>query len=121
MEAKMQAFEDLMAEVSGALADIVVSLQEGKSGTDEICATLVDLAQVIGSKSKDGSMDSIAQAIKSIRIDSPVTVNVSPTPITVTPTVQIIERSGDYKLTVKYDNHDRITEAFISRASKETQ
>lgn len=124
MEQKLQAFEALMSELSGALADIVVAMQAKKDGTDEISATLVDLVSAIESQSAGKSIESIAQAIKAIRIEAPpVTVNVSPTPIQniVQPaTVQILERvqPGDYRLTVKYDNHDRITEALIGRVLK---
>lgn len=124
MEQKLQAFEALMSELSGALADIVVAMQAKKDGTDEISATLVDLVSAIESQPAGKSIESIVQAIKAIRIEAPlVTVHVNPTPIQniVQPAaVQILERvqPGDYMLTVKYDNHDRITEARISREIK---
>lgn len=120
-QAKQDGFESLMGELSGALADIVVAMQQKSEGTDEISSTLADLVAAIESKATGKSMEQIAQAIKAIRIESPaITVNVNPTPIQniVQPAVvQIIERvqPGDYKLTVSYDNRDRITEAFISK------
>lgn len=125
MDQNPQAFESLMAELSGALADMVVAMQAKKDGTDEISATLVDLVAAIESQSSGKSIESVALAIKAIRIEAPkVTVNVSPTPIQniVQPApVQILERvqPGDYRLTVKYDNHDRITEALISKVKTE--
>lgn len=117
-EQKLQAFESLLAELSGALADIVVAMQAKTDGTDEISATLVDLVTAIEGQTAGKSIDAIAQAIKDIRLEAPlVNVNVSPTPITIQPVVQVLERIQpcDYKLSVKYDNHDRITEALISR------
>lgn len=99
-----------MSEVSTAIADMATAIEEGRAPVEEIGSALADLVAMLESKSP---VDQIAEAIKGIRIES--VVNVSPTPITITPMVQVIEQRGDYKMTVKYDSYDRITEALISR------
>lgn len=107
---KLQAFEVLMSEISTAIADMATAIEEGRAPVEEIGSALADIVEMLESKSP---ADQIAQAIKGIRIES--VVNVSPTPITITPTVQVLSRPSNYKMTVKYDLQNRITEALVSR------
>lgn len=119
-EAKLQAFETLFGEVSAGLSDVVESMKAGQESTAEIGNTLADMLALMESRKEGKSLTELADAIKAIRINvaAPnVRVDVSPTPVTITPVVQIIERvqPGDYKLAVSYDDMDRITSATISR------
>lgn len=116
-----EQLKSLVSEFSAAIADMVVAMQEKKAGTDEISASLADIGAALDSLAKGASTEKLIEAVKGIRLQLPdVHINVSPTPIQniVQPaTVQILERvqPGDYKLSVTYDNHDRIVEALISR------
>lgn len=80
---KLDAFESLLNELSGGLADVVEAMKEkSEAGAmEEISATLVDMKEIIEAATKSKSYDGMVAAIKAIRIQS--TVNVSPTPITV--------------------------------------
>lgn len=85
-EKKLEAFESLLNELSGGLADVVEAMKDkSEAGAmEEISATLVDMKEVIEAATKSKSYDGMVAAIKAIRIQSSaVTVNVSPTPITV--------------------------------------
>lgn len=119
---KLEAFEALLNEISGGLADVVEAMKDkSEAGAmEEISSTLVEMKEVIEAATKNKSYDGLVAAIKAIRIQSSaVTVNVNPTPITITPVVQIIERvqPGNYRLSVSYDRQDRIIEALISKVS----
>ena len=80
-EQKLEAFETLMGEVSGALADVVVALQtqSEKSGMDEVGSALAD---IVAALEKPQPVQDIVAALKALRIEAPVVnVTVSPTPI----------------------------------------
>lgn len=134
---------EFMDEVGAALAEIVEALQARKTSSEEISAALSDIVEVMEKPKTSGSSAKIAEAIKGLQIPaprvsvnvnptpvtvsapnvtvSPAEVNVSPTPITISPSeIRVIERASpsDYKLSVKYDDQHRITEAIISRIKK---
>ena len=80
-EQKLEAFETLMGEVSGALADVVSALQQQNESTalDEIASALADMALAL---EKRQPVQDIVAAIKALRLEAPVVnVTVSPTPI----------------------------------------
>lgn len=122
MDAQTQAFESLIDELSATLADVVDSMKSGHDSLSEIGTTLVDVLEVLQAR-KPSDFSPLVSALRDLRINvqaPSVAVNVSPTPIQniIQPaTVQIIERvePGDYRLTVKYDQMNRITEALVSR------
>ena len=109
-EAKLQAFEGLMNEVSAALAEIVDSMASGKESAVESSTALVEIVGLLEKRNKP--IEEVVSAIKALRL----TVNVEPTPLTITPIVQILERiqPGEYTFTFEYDNYDRLTHAKMS-------
>ena len=126
---KLEASQSLLSEISAGLAEIVEAFSTRQTSADEMASALADIAGAIEAYKAQPLTELIA-AVKSIRITAPAVtvkneVNVNPTPIhnnLPAPVVQIIERvqPGDYRLTVKYDNHDRITEALISKITQKT-
>lgn len=111
-EGKAQAFEALLDELSTALADMAQAMTSGQESNAEIATALADMVALLEARKGDGSpISSLTEAIKSLR---DVTVNVSPTPVTVAaPVVQIIERvqPGEYEMRFTYDRHDRLETA----------
>lgn len=115
----------LVAELSSALADMVVALQDGRGPAEEISTTLVEMLQAMRDRKPDVDTAAVLAALKTLRITAPEVkvhneINVSPTPIhnnLPAPVVQFIERekADEFELTVKYDNFDRITNAVIKR------
>lgn len=82
-EQKLQSFELLMGEVSGALADVVTALQARSedSALNDISSSLADLVATLEKRSAQ-PMGELVAAIKALRIEAPaVNVTVSPTPI----------------------------------------
>lgn len=78
---KLQAFETLMGEVSGALADAVTALQQRSedSSLNDIASSLADVVEAL---EKRQPIDDMVAALKALRIEAPtVNVTVSPTPI----------------------------------------
>lgn len=79
-EQKLEGFETLMGEVSGALADLVEFAKEGRAPMDEIASSMADLVATL-EKRKEQSLDALVAAVQALRIEAPVVnVNVSPTP-----------------------------------------
>ena len=129
-DAKLDAFELLMLEMSAAMADIVENLQQGRSSNDEISTTLVDMLELMAKRHEGPNpIEGLTAAIQALRLDvAPAqvtvqnTVQVMPTPIEnivhVAPAaIQVIERAlpVDYELLCTYDSHNRITRAVIAR------
>ena len=112
MNDKAQAFETLLNELSAALADVVDTMKAGQDSSNEIAAALADMVELLEKRKPDTAVADLIEAVKAIRIQAPA-VNVSPTPITVTPVVEIIERvsPGAYEMTFTYDRHDRLETA----------
>jgi hypothetical protein len=111
---KAQAFETLLNELSAALADVVDTMKTGQDQGNEIAAALADIVGLLESRKPDTAIPDLIEAVKAIRITAPdVNVTVSPTPVTVTPVVQILERvkPGAYEMTFTYDRHDRLETA----------
>ena len=114
MTDKAQAFETLLNELSAALADVVDTMKTGQDSGNEIAAALADIVGLLESRKPDTAIPDLIEAVKAIRITAPdVNVTVSPTPVTVTPVVQILERvkPGAYEMTFTYDRHDRLETA----------
>lgn len=123
---KFAAFEGLLDEIRAALCDVVCAMQEKQDSAsmDEIAASLIDLAEVF----KGGlDVNSLAAAIKSLRITAPEVVvhhnvTVSPTPIQnnlPAPVVQFLERpQANVSLAFEYDQHDRIVKSTLTYADR---
>lgn len=114
MTDKAQAFEALLDELSTALADVVDTMKAGQDSGNEMAAALADIVQLLESRKGGSDIASLIEAVKAMRISAPdVNVTVSPTPVTVTPVVQILERvtPGAYEMTFTYDRHDRLETA----------
>lgn len=83
-EQKLEAFEALMNEASGAIADMAETIKAGQGTHDEIAATLADMAAALESR-KALPFDELIAAVKALRITPAVNIKneitVSPTPI----------------------------------------
>ena len=81
---KIQAFENLLTELSAAMADMVQAANDKKVSTDEIAAAMVEMREAITSMSEGKALAEIAEAVKNIRITAPdVQVSVQPAEVTV--------------------------------------
>lgn len=81
---KLQAFEGLLNEVSGALADLVAAAQDKRENTslDEISNSLTDICVAIEARAKGQPLAELTAALKGLRIEAPaVNVIVQPTKI----------------------------------------
>lgn len=110
-EDKPAALDGMLSEFGAALDEIANALHEGKRSSRDIGDTLAQLLEVIRAKDGAGSLAAMTKAIKGLRA---VTVNVSPTPVTIeAPAVQVIERAkpGEYEMRFTYDDRDRIESA----------
>lgn len=110
-EDKPAALDGMLSEFGAALDEIANALHEGKRSSRDIGDTLAQLLEVIRAKDGAGSLAAMTKAIKGLRA---VTVNVSPTPVTIeAPAVQVIERAkpGEYEMRFTYDDQDRIESA----------
>ena len=99
---------DLLDEISESLAAIVKAMESGSDDAAKTGQTLSKMLDVLKARKTGGSIGDMVSAVKAIRVPD-VKVNVSPTPVTVTPVVQILERvkPGAYEMTFTYDRHDR--------------
>lgn len=116
MTDKAQAFETLLNELSAALADVVDTMKAGQDSGNEVAAALADIVELLESRKSDTAIPDLIEAVKAIRIQAPaVTVNVSPTPLTITPVVQVIERAkaGAFEMRFTYDRDDRLQTAVL--------
>ena len=110
-EDKPAALDGMLSEFGAALDEIANALHEGKRSSRDIGDTLAQLLEVIRAKDGAGSLAAMTKAIKGLRA---VTVNVSPTPVTIeAPALQVIERAkpGEYEMRFTYDDRDRIESA----------
>lgn len=128
---KIAAFETLLAEVSGAMADLVQCAQDRQASASEISTALVDMLGVFEARQsapagQSTPLSSLIAALEGFRQPTPqVTFNpvieVSPTPITnvvhvPAPVVQVHEREAcDFLLTPTYGRGGQITEMAIRR------
>lgn len=116
MSDKAQAFETLLNELSAALADVVDTMKARQDSGNEVAAALADIVELLESRKSDTAIPDLIEAVKAIRIQAPaVTVNVSPTPLTITPVVQVIERAkaGAFEMRFTYDRDDRLQTAVL--------
>lgn len=109
----MNAVEELMDEFTAALADAGESLKAGQGASEEIAASLVELAEALRSRAEFPA-DLLIAAINALQITAPaVTVKV-PAPV-----VQILDRPAPVAWEInhiEYDRYDRITRAVVSPA-----
>lgn len=124
---KVAAFEGLLNEIRGALADVVVSIQkrEENSALDDIAASLAELSEALSGMGGRQTGD-LLNAVKAIRITAPaVNITVSPTPIQnnlPAPVVQFVERpQANVVLVHEYDRFDRIVKSTLSYSPREDQ
>ena len=114
-DSKIEASQELLDQISAAMADLVACANEKQKGIDEIASIMADILKVIESRKSGVGVEDMIKAIKSIKIEP--SINVNPTPINniIQPSeVKIMDRMQcDYKLNLKYDSFDRITEATI--------
>ena len=120
---KLEAFEGMMSEVSGALADVVSAMQD-KSENDALDAISGSLADIVSAMEKRSSapVGELIAAIKALRLGIPVvnlshTIQVNPTPIKLLPApVHIMPAKGcDYEVVPQYDLHGAIVRMAITR------
>lgn len=135
--AKWTAFEELLSEVSSALADIVSSMETSNKTEailTEISNSLIDLVsnlETIPKTDFNSASVVIAEAIKQIKIEAPQaivnnTINVEPTPIEnivnlpeLSPVINIVNEAPNtagWNFTMEYDQSGRISNI---KASKE--
>lgn len=124
---KVAAFEGLLDEIRGALADVVVSIQkrEENSALDDIAASLSELAEAMSGLGGRQAGE-LLSAVKAIRITAPdVRITVSPTPIQnnlPAPVVQFVERpQANVVLVHEYDRFDRIIKSTLTYSAREDQ
>ena len=105
--------DELLEEFGEALDEIANALQTGRRDTADIGDTLAQMLEVIKTRDRTDPMAAMTKAIKSLRA---VTVEVSPTPVTVTPVVQIIERTphATFEMRFTYDQFDRLETATLT-------
>lgn len=103
---------ELLDEIGEALAAMVKAMESGASDSAQTAKALDQMLVVLKARKPETSIAAMVSAVKAIRSPD-VTVNVSPTPVTITPVVQIIERvaPGAYEMTFTYDRHDRLATA----------
>ena len=120
---KLESFESMMSEISGALADMVSVMQE-KSENDALDAISGSLADIVSAMEKRSSapMGELIAAIKALRLAIPVvnlshTIQVHPTPIKLLPApVHIMPAKGcDYEVVPRYDLNGAIVKMTITR------
>ena len=106
---KVAAFELLMGEVSGAIADLVAGIQaREEAGTvDEMRGALVDIAATL-EQWREQPLDKLVEAIKGLRVEAPA-VNVTVLPAK----VQIIQsdtKGATWEVTIpdRYGREDRV-------------
>ena len=104
MDAQLQ---NLIVEMSAALADIVTAMNEKTQSSDQISSALADIVQALEIKSEGTSLDNIAKAISKIRPQ----IVVQPAEVV----VQVIEGEFTYTGKFNYDNFDRITDFSIKK------
>ena len=123
VDQKLEAFETMMSEVSGALADVVSAMQD-KSEHDALDAISGSLADIVGAMEKRSSapMGELIAAIKALRLAIPVVnlthnIQVNPTPIKLLPApVHIMPAKGcAYEVVPQYDLHGAIVKMRITR------
>jgi len=103
--------QELLAEVSSALADMVTAMNEKTQSSDQISSALADMAEALDGKSQGKSLESIAKAISALRPQ----IVVQPAPVV----VQMVGADCTYEVSMKYDNFDRITSCMITKGVKQ--
>jgi hypothetical protein len=103
---------ELLDEIGEALAAMVKAMESGASDSAQTAKALDQMLTVLKARKPETSISAMVSAVKAIRSPD-VNVTVSPTPVTVTPVVQILERvkPGAYEMTFTYDRHDRLETA----------
>ena len=128
---KIDAFEVLLNEMSGAIADAVGLMQAGHATSDELRQTLVDISEAIqrGPARPEApalSLDGLIEAIRALRLEvttSPAshTIAVEPTPVEVhnhlpAPVVQVLPASAcEFVITHQYNQRGQAEQSIVKR------
>lgn len=109
---RRRLLEDLLDAVSETLGRAAEAVEGGRESSADVAAQLAKLVKAIESRKSNSPVSALTSAIKSLR---DVTVNVSPTPLTITPVVQVIERAkaGAFEMRFTYDRDDRLQTAVL--------
>lgn len=100
---------DLLDDISGMLDRINAVLSSGSDHAEKTAKTLEKMLSVFKDKKASNAIADLAESMKAIK-PKDVTVNVSPTPLTITPVMQVMERAApqEYEVHVTYDHLDRV-------------
>lgn len=106
---KLAAFELLLGELSGAIADLVAGMQaRNELGIDEESSgALVDIASTL-EKWREQPLDKLTEAVKGLRIQSPaVNVTVKPAEVHIMPADN---KGATWEVTIpdRYGREDRV-------------
>jgi hypothetical protein len=121
-DAKLEAFQELLTEVSGSIADIVQSMESHGQANDQTASALTDIAAALDAAAAGKPLEEIVKAIKGLKLEAPVVnVQVHPTAIEnhnhiAAPVLQILERAqaSGFKAQFTYDRHDRVESAILT-------
>ena len=130
---KINAFEVLINEMSGALADAVSLMQAGHATSDELRQTLADISEAlrgvqVGQGVPAPSLDGVIEAIRALRLEVTAgavshTIEVNPTPVAVhnhlpAPVVQVIAApAGEFIITHQYNQRGQAEQSIVKRLS----
>lgn len=93
-DAKLQAFEELLNEVSGGLADMVKAMQDvgANNPHDAIANGIADLLKLLEKRGR-GDLGELVKEVRALRETPPqVSVNVLPAPVHFMPALQHSEQ-----------------------------
>lgn len=103
-------FKPLIDELSAGISDLTEAAKDGNTTLSEIASALADMNEALGKLKRGESLEAVAKAIKDVKIN----VNVSPTPLTITPVVQIMEKpAGRIVIDHSYDSTGRVVRSIV--------
>ena len=124
------AFQELLNEMSGALADAVGLMQAGHATSDELRQTLSDISDAVTGlharqDASKPSFDGVIAAIRSLRTEAATpashTIQVNPTPVEMhnhlpAPVVQVVSAPQcDYVITHEYNTRGQAEKSTVTR------
>lgn len=113
---KLNAFEELLNEMSGGLADLVQTMKDrsGDGAMEEVSSTLVEMLAVMQKARTSVDLSEVVAAIKAIRMTAPSVQVAAPDvhvthEVTVQPAqVQILERAPPREFSIHSLTYDRL-------------